>query len=125
MPAGRRGFHSATVLVTVPSSVPPHMRPRMRELTSLTVPHADRRQGLATSLMERVVREADCDGIVLLITVKPYDEEGISDVDALQAFYAKFGFTTIQPNPVLMARQPVPPPRPVIDLSASIHSALH
>lgn len=123
MPVGKRGYHSARLTIAETTAVPAHMRPRMRELMSLEVPVADRRQGLATGLLERVAIEADGANTILLIVVKPYDEDGITDLDALQKFYAKFGFVTIQQEPVLMARQPKATRR--IDLRSSIAAVLH
>lgn len=104
MPVGPRGYHSARLTIALPVGVPEHMRGGMRELMSLEVPAEDRRQGLATTLMERTASEADGAGIVLFIHVQPFDE-GLT-LDQLEAFYAKFGFVVIQERPRLMARQP-------------------
>jgi GNAT superfamily N-acetyltransferase len=67
------------------------------ELSSLFTVADKRGQGYATSLMKLVCGEADIEGCVLVLS--PTD-------DKLQAFYKRFGFTEIQPRPVLMARQP-------------------
>ena len=52
------------------------------------------RQGWATRLMQRVCRDADLGGTVLVLR---------ADVDS---FYERFGFVKIQQDPVLMARSP-------------------
>lgn len=119
MPIGPRGFHSARLTIAIPTAVPVHMRARMRELMSLEVPEEDRRQGFATMLLTRTAREADKANTVLLIVVKPYGD-GSTDLPALQKFYGKFGFITIQHEPVLMARQPN-----TVNLRQSIAVALH
>jgi N-acetylglutamate synthase-like GNAT family acetyltransferase len=104
MPVGPRGYHSARLTIAVPMGLPDHMRGGVRELMSLEVPAEDRRQGLATTLMERTAVEADGAQVVLFIHVQPF--EGSVTVDELEAFYAKFGFVVIQERPRLMARQP-------------------
>lgn len=106
MPIGPRGYHSARLTVAVPVGLPEHLQGGIRELLSLEVPVEDRRQGLATTLIERTALEADAAGMILFVHVLPYDAEGFKDVDTLERFYAKFGFVVIQEQPRLMARQP-------------------
>ena len=128
MPVGPRAFHSARLTVAIPTAVPERMRAGMREILSLEVPPEDRRQGLATQLMRRTMQEADEAGLVLLIHVKPYDENGIVDVDQLQSFYQRFGFARIQEQPaVLMARPPIRVTVRVdhLSLRRAVHEALH
>lgn len=125
MPPGVRGFKSATLHIGYAKALPAHMREGVRELTSLLVPLEDRRQGFATSLMQRVCSEADGALMVLMIHVKPFDEEGITDTTKLCAFYERFGFKRIQTEPaILMARMPRPA-RPNFHLAAAIRQALH
>ena len=106
MPPGPRGFHAARLTVAEPKGLPKRMHYGIRELLSLEVPTAHRRQGLATQLMQRTVREADECRMILMLTVKPYDEDGIADVDRLTEFYARFGFFQIQDDPRMLARKP-------------------
>lgn len=101
MAPGRRYHDAASLTVAIPSGLPPHMHGRVRELLSIEVPEDQRRQGLATKLLRDVVMEADREGKTLLLWVKPYGTMGERD---LIAWYRRFGFEVIQPQPVLMAR---------------------
>jgi predicted N-acetyltransferase YhbS len=56
-------------------------------------PH--QRMGHATRLMQRVCRDADLGGVVLVL------------LPAVHSFYERFGFKQIQIDPVMMARAPI------------------
>jgi hypothetical protein len=99
---GLREYKQATLRVAVPIGVPEHMRHGMREIISI---HATNpRKGHATHLMHDVCLEADRLGFVLLLQVRPFDD-GMTE-EQLMKWYGRFGFEQIQPDPVLMARQP-------------------
>lgn len=106
MRPGKRQLSSASITVSLTDAVPVAMRDRMREVSHVFVPAADRRQHLATALMNLVCQEADANGITLLLTVDPYDTGGPTAAE-LQSWYALFGFRELQdsPNGKIMARQ--------------------
>ena len=56
---------------------------------------AAQRKGYATRLMQRVCRDADLSGIVLVL------------IPAVHSFYERFGFKVIQSDPIMMARAPL------------------
>lgn len=139
MRPGRRELASASLVVSVSTAVPEHMRAGTREISHVFVPPADRGKRLATALMNFICQEADANRITLLLAVKPYDDGsmesgldlGIATVTApmpteeqLVAWYAKFGFVELQDSPqgTLMARR-VHVAGNVIPLA--VHQALH
>lgn len=123
MKPGRRELASASLVVSVSTAVPEHMRAGTREISHVFVPAADRGKRLATALMNFICQEADVNRITLLLTVQPYDEGG-PDEEHLKGWYEKFGFVELQDSPqgTLMARQ-VHVPGNVIPLA--VHRALH
>lgn len=103
---GTRHYGPARCVLSIPFSLPPKIRERVRELSQFIVPKLDRKQGLAGALLEHVTAEADKAGMVLMLIAEPYD--AITDLDRLIALYERYGFVRIQTNPVpLMARQPI------------------
>ena len=92
---GRRTHGTASLMLSVSDALPANMRNGVRELTGLHTPEADRGQGLASMLMQKVCAEADRNKLVLLLT----------PAEGLDGFYQQFGFIAIQTNPILMARQ--------------------
>lgn len=56
-------------------------------------PH--QRKGHATRLMQRVCRDADLGGVVLVL------------LPAVDSFYERFGFTQLQASPIMMVRAPI------------------
>lgn len=92
---GLRTHGTASLMLSLSDALPPHMRNGVRELTGLQTPEADRCQGLASMLMQKVCAEADKNKLVLLLTPG----------EGLDGFYQQFGFIAIQTNPTLMARQ--------------------
>jgi predicted GNAT family acetyltransferase len=76
MRPGQRQLASASILVSMTDAVPMAMRAKVREVSHVFVPAADRRQRLATALMNLVCQEADANGITLILTVDPYDTGG-------------------------------------------------
>jgi len=102
MQPGLRKHKQASLRVAIPTGIPAHMQPHMRELIS--VKSGNPHKGQATGLMYQVCQEADDACKTLLIHVEPFDE-GMNK-EQLQKWYEKFGFSVIQTEPVLMmARQ--------------------
>jgi predicted acetyltransferase len=66
-----------------------------REVSSVETDAAHQRQGFATKLMQSVCRDADYDGVVLVL------------MPLVHSFYERFGFKQIQNDPIIMARAPV------------------
>ena len=63
-----------------------------------------RMQGSATDLMIDICEDADITGTVLMLSPRVFGRVGFEN---LAQWYERFGFTTIQRNPVvLMARTP-------------------
>jgi predicted GNAT family acetyltransferase len=124
MRPGQRQLASASILVSMTDAVPMAMRAKVREVSHVFVPAADRRQRLATALMNLVCQEADANGITLILTVDPYDTGGPTAAE-LQSWYALFGFRELQDSPTgkIMARQVSKPHRNCI--ARLVHSAVH
>lgn len=102
MKVGVRFHKQASCRVVVATGLPQDMHEGTREVVNLMSDNP--RKGHATFLMHQVCAEADVDGIVLILMPKPFGD-GMTE-EQLEKFYQKFGFTTIQPEPKLMARQP-------------------
>lgn len=64
-------------------------------VSSVETDEAHQRKGHATRLMQRVCRDADLGGVVLVL------------LPAVDSFYERFGFKIIQADPVMMARSPI------------------
>jgi hypothetical protein len=112
MQTGIRKVGPASVKVRQTNAIPLRMRDRTREVTSLEVPEADQRKGYATTLMHKVCREADAANIVLMLWPMPYGDNIALSQAQLVGWYARqFGFSVIQPEPILMARLPHSNPR--------------
>jgi GNAT superfamily N-acetyltransferase len=104
---GMRGVYTngaASLLLSYSMAVPAHMRGRIREITNLYTDEPGRGKGDASALLKQVCEDADDNGIVLMLIPKPYDK-GLDELQLI-AWYARHGFTQIQNNPTLMARQP-------------------
>jgi GNAT superfamily N-acetyltransferase len=76
-------------------------------IKNLHVPAEYRKQGYASRLLLQLGKEADAAQICLILECRPY-EDNINETD-LEAFYKRHGFITIQQDPKLMSRVPVPP----------------
>lgn len=124
MRPGKRQLQSAELTVSLSDAVPFHMRNMTREISHIFVPACDRRQRLATALMNMVCQEADANGITLLLTAQPYDTGGPDSME-LQSWYALFGFRALQDAEAgtIMARQVSNPRR--VEISRAVHRALH
>lgn len=102
MRTGTYTHESARLRLAESELVAEHLRPRLREITSLT--SAERRQGHAGALMRQVMATADDHGITLLLIPEPF-ADGL-DAEGLRAWYGRLGFTEIQAEPCVMARPP-------------------
>lgn len=110
MTPGLRSFKSASLRVAVPIGIvdedageTERMQEGIREL--LDVQSGNQRKGHASSLLKSVCTEADVESKVLMVQVNAYSD-GMGN-EALQKWYARHGFDTIQTEPVLlMARKP-------------------
>lgn len=100
---GNRSHGAASLKLSYSQAIPVHMRGGIREITSVYTPEADRGKGEASALLKQVCEEADRAGIVLILIPKPFDA-GLDELQLI-AWYARHGFTQIQNNPTLMARQ--------------------
>lgn len=115
---------AASCRVRRTNAVPATMREGIREVANLEVPASEQGKGCATTLMHSVCREADKDGIVLVLWPQPFGDNIAMSRGQLIDWYARtFGFQVIQPEPVLMARMPGATPR-LLRLNPTIE-ALH
>jgi ribosomal protein S18 acetylase RimI-like enzyme len=97
-------------------TLPEPMRESVREITHLYVAPEARRKKLATMLLNLVCQEADANGITLMLTARPADDQMAED--ALVKWYQQFGFRPLQEGPAgyIMARQVHVRPR-IADIS--------
>lgn len=106
MDTGARSFGPASLRIRRTDAFPLYLRDAIRELYSLQVPASEQRNGYATNLMNQVCREADAYSIVLVLLVEPFLNCSLSRTEIAAWYALKFGFVTIQPEPMMMARQP-------------------
>ena len=107
MKTGLRALGPASLKITYNTCIAPHLRGRLREVTSVCVEPEHRRQGHGNALMGAILLEADAPGIALLVQVNPYDNtDDDMDRDALAQWYGRLGFVEIQDEPRLMVRMP-------------------
>lgn len=100
---GTRIEGHASLKLAVPTALPDNMRGNVVELRSLRTDPDHRGQGDATKLLLSAIMEADINRYFLFLHVQP-DEDGPLDKSALANWYHRFGFTTIQADPLLMVR---------------------
>lgn len=94
MKPGERERLGATLRVGVSTVIPLSMRSKVREITHLHVPEADRGQQLGSKLMRQVCREADEAGITLILTCP----------NSLRTWYGRLGFIVLQDDIGLLVR---------------------
>jgi GNAT superfamily N-acetyltransferase len=125
MRPGAREFRDASLTVSIPQTIPEHMRERTREISHVFVKAESRGKRLATALMNFVCQEADADLKTLILTAREYDEGG-PDEAVLVAWYEKFGFQKLQDTPTgtFMARQVRERPR-IKQVPLAVAKALH
>lgn len=94
----------ASAEVVANANIPASLAGVLEVVRVWTDPEA-RRQGYATELMKSIVEDADIEGVVLILTPRTFGKTaGLED---LAKWYERFGFATIQTQPVrLMARMP-------------------
>lgn len=85
--------------------VPPSQRGLVREVSAVLCDQAQRGKGHATSLLACVIREADDSRTTLLVVVKPFDDQQLTQ-EQLAEWYQRLGFVEIQARPCVMARSP-------------------
>ena len=105
MKTGTIKHGSAQAKVSYSQMVAPHLRGKLREISSLIVDQSERGHGSATELMHILTTQADESGLTLLVVVEPFDDEPI-DGDRLRNWYERLGFIEIQHLPCVMARPP-------------------
>ena len=98
-------LEGASLRLSYSSLAPPHLRGRLREISSLLVDQASRGKGCATALMREVMAQADQGGVCLLVHVEPFDDAPV-DAKRLRDWYEKLGFQEIQVMPCVMVRKP-------------------
>jgi GNAT superfamily N-acetyltransferase len=130
MRPGRREYRDASLVVSLSSAVPEHMRDRVREITRVFVPVASRGQRMATALLNFICQEADANKITLILTARSPEAVEGEDDSRLVAWYECFGFVSIQQTDdgTLMARQVREKQRikPLtLAVSAALSKALH
>lgn len=126
MRPGRRELNEASLVVSLCEAVPAHMREKTREITCAFVEPAARRTRLATALLNFICQEADANGITLLLTAQPCDDQGPPE-DVLVRWYGKFGFTPLQDTPVglMMARAVHAKPKlQIVNVGVAVRQAL-
>lgn len=103
MRPGQRTEGAASLKVGYSMAVPPNLRGKVRELSSVLVDAANRGQGAATALMRKVMAEADLNHMALLVMPEPFDSEPM-DKNALALWYGRLGFKVLQAKPMVMIR---------------------
>ena len=103
MKTGEIGMNGSSLNLSYSQAVPPHLRGKCREISSLVTDQASRGHGSASELMREVIMQADHEGMALLVVVAPFDGEPI-DADNLRKWYARLGFVEIQHEPCVMVR---------------------
>lgn len=96
----------ASVRVSYSQAVPAPLRGKVRELSSLSVDATARGQGFARALLDKVILDADQQGLALLVIVEPFDDSPI-DAAKLADWYSRMGFERVQHEPLVMVRTPV------------------
>jgi len=84
------------------------MEPTVLWVARVFCPVAARRQGHATRLMQRVLREADREGFTIRLVANPYEGSNFSESD-LTDWYVSLGFRPEETEPKLLVRRPQPP----------------
>lgn len=94
--------HSSAEVIN--PDLPESMRGVMEVVRVWTDPE-HRKQGYATELMQTIIKDADIEGVVLMLNPRTFGAGG--GLENLAPWYERFGFMVIQKKPVvLMARMP-------------------
>jgi GNAT superfamily N-acetyltransferase len=104
MKIGWRRQGEARLFLRKSTAFPKDLSRHVLEVRGVETPLEHQRQGLATMLLQSVCAEADRTGTVLVLWPAPWGVNESMTQQQLIDWYAKFGFESIQPNPVLMAR---------------------
>lgn len=100
------GYASCKLIPFTEKGMPSKQANAIRWMTDLTVEDKYRRKGLASNLLKQLGKEADQAQIAILVEVRPI-ENNISQ-EQLEALYKKHGYISVQDEPKLMMRVPVP-----------------
>jgi len=103
MTPGIRHYGHASLKVGVAKALPVAMRRQVLEVSSVRTEPEYRGRGDASALVFATCTDADLAGKFLLVHVEP-DPDSPLDQQALAEFYARYGFTPIQADPLLMVR---------------------
>jgi GNAT superfamily N-acetyltransferase len=107
-------------------AIPGRLRAATREIRSVQTEPGAQGQGHASALLHEVCREADAANITLLLWPQPYGEHiALSRMQLADWYARRFGFQTIQPEPILMARMPGTTPRYATPLAFAASEACH
>jgi len=79
--------------------------PGVAVITRVITPHAKRGKGQASEAMRATCRDADREGVTLLLEVQPYGDGGLS-IKQLKAWYSRLGFKESYGGSGLMMRKP-------------------
>ena len=105
MKTGARTNGPASLKVSFSQMVPVTQRGLVREVSAVLCAAEHRHDGHASALLKEVTREADASRTTLLVVVKPFDDQELSQ-EQLAAWYQRLGFVEIQARPCVMARSP-------------------
>jgi hypothetical protein len=104
MTIGLRRYQGATARL---AQLPALLDDRVLQILSLETADYRRRMGDAAKLLKMLVEEADISSTVLVLEPRPYRGDSPLDAQALIAWYRRYGFRTIQTEPIiLMSRAP-------------------
>ena len=105
MRLGLRQFRSSTLRLSAMPQLDVPDAERVRWISQIETPAADRRQGNGAMLLSLVCREADKHNVILALEPKPFDDEPMNR-NALECWYTRRGFARIQDEPCVMTRRP-------------------
>jgi predicted N-acetyltransferase YhbS len=100
------GYASCKLIPFTEKGMPDKQAHAIRWMTNLTVDAQYRRKGLASNLLKQLGKEADQAQVAILVEVRPI--EGNITQESLEAMYKKHGYISVQDEPKLMMRVPVP-----------------
>lgn len=114
MKTGIRFYQNASCKVSFCQGVPANLRGKTREISHVDTPENLRNRGMATQMLLNVCDEADAHKVILVLFPEPFGDNPSMSRDQLEHWYeSKFGFQTIQEEPVrMMARMCGATPRP-------------
>jgi GNAT superfamily N-acetyltransferase len=90
---------------------------KLRWLSKLYVAPEHRKQGYATKLLQKVIKDAQDAQLALMIEVNPFGDFDM-DAETLETFYKKHGFIRLQDKPLLLIKyaEQIEKPKPKINI---------